>query len=92
MPGPVHCAILIHHRALPSARPAWRQLLIAAATYCGQLGVGVALALRPHSQELVSVVAYFLVASFGVGLGRAWSLMHGEYLEAKQEQPPTPAT
>jgi hypothetical protein len=76
------------HRALPGSRPAWRQLLMAAATYCGQLGVGVALAIRPHSQQLVSVVAYFLVASFAVGLGRAWSLMHGEYDVAKQEQPP----
>ena len=73
------------HRAL--AGPAWRQLLLAAATYCGQLGVGVALAIRPHTQELVSVVAYVLIASFSVGLGRAWSLMQGQYAGAKQEQP-----
>ncbi len=75
------------HRALAGSRPAWRQLLLAAATYCGQLGVGVALAIRPHTQELVSVVAYVLIASFSVGLGRAWSLMQGGYVEAKQEQP-----
>jgi hypothetical protein len=74
------------HRALAS-RPAWRQLLMAAATYCGQFGVGVALAIRPDKKELVSVVAYLLIASFAVGLGRAWSLMQGEYVEAKQEQP-----
>ncbi len=79
------------HREL-AGRPAWRQLLMAAATYCGQLGVGVALTIRPDAKELVSVVAYLLIASFAVGLGRAWSLMEGEYLEAKQERPPTQAT
>jgi hypothetical protein len=75
------------HRVLAGSRPEWRQLLLAAATYCGQFGVGVALAVRPHTRELVGVVAYVLVASFAVGLGRAWSLMQGEYVAAKQEQP-----
>jgi len=76
------------HRDLAGSRPAWRQLLLAAATYCGQFGVGVALAIRPHARELVSVVGYLLVSSFAVGLVRAWSLMQGQYAGAKQDQPP----
>jgi hypothetical protein len=75
------------HRELTGTRPAWRQLIMAAATYSGQLGVGVALAIRPHAQGLVGVVAYVLVASFAVGLGRAWSLMQGQYANPKQEPP-----
>ncbi|MGH3255861.1 MAG: hypothetical protein ACRDOU_10830 [Streptosporangiaceae bacterium] len=80
------------HRALTGSRSALRQLLLAAATYCGQLGVGVALIIRPDTRELVSVVGYLLVSSFAVGLTRAWSLMQGQYAGAKQEQPPTQAT
>jgi hypothetical protein len=64
------------HRSLAHTASAWREMILALATYCGQFGVGVALSLRPHDQGLVSVVAYFLVASFGVALQRAWSLMH----------------
>jgi hypothetical protein len=77
------------HRGLPRSDAAWRQLLLAAATYCGQLGVGVALGIKPHERVLVGVVAYLLVSSFAVGLGRAWSLMQGQYAGAKQQQPPT---
>ena len=75
------------HRGPAGAQTAWRQLLLAVATYCGQFGVGVALAIRPHARELVSVVAYLLVSSFAVGLVRAWSLMRGDFAQAKQEQP-----
>ena len=80
------------HRALTGSQPALRQLLLAVATYCGQFGVGVALAVRPHARELVGVVGYLLVSSFAVGLVRAWSLMQGQYTGVKQEQPPTQAT
>jgi hypothetical protein len=76
------------HRDLAGFPPAWRQLFLAVATFCGQLGVGVALVIRPHTRELVGVVGYLLVSSFAVGLARAWSLMQGQYAGAKQEQPP----
>jgi len=76
------------HRDLAGSPPSWRQLLLAVATYCGQFGVGTALAIRPHDRELVDVVAYLLISSFAVGLVRAWSLMQGQYTGAKQEQPP----
>lgn len=46
----------------------------------------MALAIRPHAQELVSVVAYVLIASFSVGLGRAWSLMQGQYADTSRGQ------
>jgi hypothetical protein len=76
------------HRGLAGPEPAWRQLILGVVTYVGQFGVGVVLAIRPHAGGLVGVVAYVLVASFAVGLTRAWSLMQGEYLGAKREQPP----
>jgi len=62
-------------------------LVLALAAYLAQLVVGVALAIRPHSTELVYDVAYLLIASFAVALIRAWSLMRGRSAAAKQEQP-----
>lgn len=44
------------HRALVGAGQPWRELILAVATYCGQFGVGVALAIRPNARELVTVV------------------------------------
>ena len=38
-------------------------------------------------RQLLSVVADLLVSSFAVGLVRAWSLMKGDFAQAKQEQP-----
>jgi len=75
------------HRSLVHAGPTWRELAFAVATYCGQFGVGVALAIRPQNQNLVSVVAYLLVASFAVALQRAWSLIHGRYIAEKPAEP-----
>jgi hypothetical protein len=69
------------------------QLVLALVAYVTQLGVGIALAVRPHNHSLVYDVAYLLVASFAVGLRRAWMLMQGAHLSASQEglaagQPP----
>jgi hypothetical protein len=75
------------HRALPGAERAWRQLVPAAAAYCGQVGVGAALAIRPHARDLVTVVAYLMVASFAVALQRAWSLMQGRHVAEKPAEP-----
>jgi hypothetical protein len=75
------------HLGLTRRTAALRQLILALAAYVGQLVVGVALAIRPHDDGLVYDVAYLLIASFAVALVRAWSLMQGQHVEAKQEQP-----
>jgi hypothetical protein len=77
------------HLGLTRRTAALLQLILALAAYVGQLGVGVALAIKPHETGLVYDVAYLLIASFAVALGRAWSLMQGEHVDAKQEQPQT---
>src|ERR1700677_1167349 len=73
------------HRQLGKRETAWLQLVLAMIAYLAQLGVGITLAIHSHEQGLVYDVAYLLVASFVVALRRAWSLMQGEHLPAKQE-------
>jgi hypothetical protein len=63
------------------------ELALSMAAYLSQLVVGAALAARPHSQTLVHVVAYLLIASFAVGLSRAWSLLQGRYRVPKSGSP-----
>jgi len=75
------------HLGLTRRTAALLQLVLALAAYTGQLVVGVALAIKPHQTGLVYDVAYLLIASFAVALGRAWSLMQGQQADAEQEQP-----
>jgi hypothetical protein len=50
-------------------------LLLSAATYAGEFAAGVILLIRPHLSACVNGLCYIVVASFAVGLARAWSLM-----------------
>jgi hypothetical protein len=75
------------HKGLARREAAVLQLVLALVAYVTQLGVGIALAVQPHNHSLVYDVAYLLVASFAVGLRRAWMLMQGAHLPASQESP-----
>jgi hypothetical protein len=66
------------HRGLARQQAAVLQLVLSLASYLGQLGVGVALIIRPHAGGLVYDVAWLLIASFAMALRRAWSLMQGK--------------
>ncbi len=66
------------HRELAWHQTAKVQMFLAIAAYVIQLGVGIALTVKPHDQSYVYAVAYVLVASFAVALRRAWSLMQGQ--------------
>jgi hypothetical protein len=48
------------------------------AAFAIQLFYGVDLVLRPHDKAAVTGLTFVLIASFGVALGRAWSLMEGK--------------
>jgi hypothetical protein len=73
------------HLGLARHESAVLQLVLAVAAFTGQLGVGIALALRPHEQGLVYDVAYLLIGSFAVALRRVWSLMQGAHIARKPE-------
>jgi hypothetical protein len=67
------------------------QLVLALFAYTTQLVVGVALIFHPHSGNLVSYVAYLLIASFAVALRRAWTVLQGRYLSEEKAAGAAPA-
>lgn len=70
------------HREIPRHDDRLLQFILALLTYLGQLGVGVASILSPRTEGYVEALAYLLIASFGVALRRAWSLLQGRHLPA----------
>jgi hypothetical protein len=69
----------LHHQ-LPRHEIPAIQLLMSVLAFGIQLGVGVALVIRPHDTGLMDAVAYLIIASFAVALARAWLLMQGRHL------------
>jgi hypothetical protein len=73
------------HHQLSRHEAAVLQLVLAVVAYVTQLGLGITLIIHQQDQTLVYYVAYVLIGSFAVALRRAWSLMQGRGLTAKEE-------
>ncbi len=74
------------HRELLGNDPQYVTLLVSLAAYFSELGLGIALLVRPHSTSLVNLLRYVVVAEFVAALSRAWHLVQGAHL---QSSPPT---
>jgi hypothetical protein len=72
------------HREIPRHDDRLLQFGLALLAYLGQLGVGVASIISPHTSGYVETLAYLIIASFAVALRRAWSLLQGRHLPAEQ--------
>ena len=68
------------HAGIGRRNAAWILLVLSVAAYLIQLAAGIALIVRPHQVHLVHNIAYVLIASFGVALSRAWTLLRGQRL------------
>lgn len=67
-------------------------LVLSMVVFVAQLGVGIALVARRHDDTFVYGICYLIVASFGVALSRAWSLLQGRQLRAAPTRPdPAPS-
>jgi hypothetical protein len=50
---------------------------LALLSYLSQIGIGIWLTIDNHADGAVNAIAYVMIGSFSVGLGRAWVLVEG---------------
>jgi hypothetical protein len=70
------------HRRLSRTAAHPLLLLLSLATFGAELVEGVLLAVNGHGRAELDALAYLVVASFAVGLSRAWALIQGRHLQA----------
>ena len=65
------------HRSVNWDEPGWQLLGLALLSYLSQIGIGIWLTVDKHADGAVNAIAYVMIGSFSVGLGRAWVLVEG---------------
>ncbi len=77
---------------LSRSRSQLAYLLLSMSTFTFQIVEGVYLIVQPHGNSGVENLAWVMIGSMAISLGRAWALLQGKHMEPPQGAPTSAAS